>query len=359
MSDKDSYRQSIIGVRMEVIALACLLKRQRGELADDTASPSNNIHAVIDTHHRAGHIHTVDPDIDNDNEVLSENVPLGRFLDRLAFVLAGGETGKHVTETAYVTVKQDKEEDIPKIYVTKNKSAYKYQSHANKMQKWLRNVATKTATEAEKIPSTRQSIIDKAREIRLQKRSKNELEQPRPQPLTSLYLLGLYRASFETFQTFASKHSPFRDLRIECVPDTNGLGDQILWPEILETMKLFRPNHQFQLKERTWEGKVHAEIQMLNHLESLGENETPHLYIGCSKKACWMCHVMLQEYTLQSCTESIGRKLRMKHSSLQIFKRWDPPFFDSEDMRDEYLRCLTKMRDLMFIHGSRNPLRSV
>ncbi|ORY12098.1 hypothetical protein BCR34DRAFT_564216 [Clohesyomyces aquaticus] len=130
--------------------------------------------------------------------------------------------------------------------------------------------------------------------------------------------LGQYVADYKVFRKIAAEDrwGSFKDLEVEylekpAAPNTrydtrivkNGLNS-------VEWRNIKAPNANERLKRFLRDGRCHAEIQILYHLEhQLSKEEVPHLYIGCSKRACYMCQHFLSNYKSESDpTRAYGRR---------------------------------------------------
>jgi hypothetical protein len=186
-------------------------------------------------------------------------------------------------------------------------------------------------------------ILELAWHIRKKVRGSQNPRVKRPGQLTYIYFLGLFKAAFQTLESYVQSHSNFRYLEIVCVKDSTiqRRGFTLSWADLQLTMdELCTNKFQAPDSELQWVGKCHAEIQMLKHLENIPSNETPIPYIGCSKKPCWMCHNLLAEYRLQTCPKLIGKQLSMKDSSFRVFGKWDTRVFRTGVAEREYLNSV-------------------
>jgi hypothetical protein len=100
-------------------------------------------------------------------------------------------------------------------------------------------------------------------------------------------------------------------------------------------LPLTKPNVKFDTA-------CHAEMQLLYFLEHfLPSNEYPDLYLGCSKKACWLCQKVLNNYQ-----SKFQRAYAMRGSHGQVYPGWNSgkmPCDDGSPLSD----CLLKVKEIM------------
>jgi hypothetical protein len=160
--------------------------------------------------------------------------------------------------------------------------------------------------------------------------------------------LGNYGAAFENFEAIASMEELFfKNLEIVCVelpPKTNqtmySLKD---FRNIIGLLKLPNPEEMWDTGREFLKGKCHAEVQLLAHLEKLAQKDEcfkVHAYMGCSKKACWLCHQLLLLFQVKDIL------MNHKDSHFKVFPGWGMGIFE-ESQESELWSCVEKMENVI------------
>jgi hypothetical protein len=78
---------------------------------------------------------------------------------------------------------------------------------------------------------------------------------------------------------------------------------------------------EFIRQERSTKTRVHAELLLINHFERTGCNflDTHEKYIGCSKPACYLCHMYIAQHPSRYVVPACHNKLYLVWRSPDVF----------------------------------------
>ncbi|KAK0709374.1 hypothetical protein B0T26DRAFT_721313 [Lasiosphaeria miniovina] len=125
--------------------------------------------------------------------------------------------------------------------------------------------------------------------------------------MNSVHFLGRLRSAYEAFKEAAIVfRTSFAKLNIVCIeaPPARLLSKSLVSKRVEALAREHEIPQPTKDELQKSLGKAselstpcHAEMQLLIHLEcSLGPSAKPFPYLGCSKKACWLCHELLSRY---------------------------------------------------------------
>ncbi|KAF1943423.1 hypothetical protein EJ02DRAFT_421270 [Clathrospora elynae] len=136
--------------------------------------------------------------------------------------------------------------------------------------------------------TTRRSIVEAAEKVR-KLLPRDQLTQEDEKTRSTIRLLGVYPAAYETFRRTAQQDPSFKDIGIEFVEHTShGQFEARGIKSLMEAIngQFCKPVTKPRCRENDpCRTDCHAEIQLIYHLEYDVKHESPHMYIGCSKKA--------------------------------------------------------------------------
>jgi hypothetical protein len=192
----------------------------------------------------------------------------------------------------------------------------------------LQNLCSAYPTEIHK-HDARCTILACAESLR-KKLRRDELIIYQERIRTTVCLLSVYPAAYRTFRDVALEDDTFQLLEIQLVSHShpekhktrrvkslmNDINDMC---RSTDTGALPVPHPKCNTR-RSFLTASHAETQLVYRLEHVIDHkfETPHMYIGCSKKACWLCYHFLTNYT-----SKYGKAYLTRGSHGQVYTNWD------------------------------------
>jgi hypothetical protein len=125
------------------------------------------------------------------------------------------------------------------------------------------------------------------------------LTEDQRQDRKSISYVGRLQAAHRTIRREARADPSFKDLGLQPVNHKRYKS----FPSLIIKQLMDQLNAECGMplpapvcRRRSFRTVCHAEMQLVYHLEHKIENETPHFNIGCSKKACFLCHMFLTRY---------------------------------------------------------------
>lgn len=191
------------------------------------------------------------------------------------------------------------------------------------------------------------SAISYTAQMLSRKMRKNDLTTDQKDLEAKLQYLDMLPVAFRTLRETARQDSSFKDIEIECVDHSHTLKlssqeeVKVLMDEIKDGEELPGPKPSCRPKD-PFKTVCHAEIQLLYRLEYISnEGDSPDLYFGCNKRACWLCQKFLTHYQSKH-----GQPYRTLGSHGQVYTNWNTSTMVVDEGSKAHM-CLVKVHEAM------------
>jgi hypothetical protein len=154
----------------------------------------------------------------------------------------------------------------------------------------------------------------------------------------------VFYVAYRTFRDTAQSDPTFQDLKIKFV-DHSAKDPRYMPARVKATMHDVnnRLGHPVSHPEcRAFQGiKIccHAEIQLLYHMEYIMQTDTPYMYIGGSKRACFLCQQFGTNYH-----SKFNEPYHTRGSHGQVYLPWNTTLFPIHEGSPAH-DCLKKVQD--------------
>ncbi|KAJ5055962.1 hypothetical protein J3E74DRAFT_421759 [Bipolaris maydis] len=188
-----------------------------------------------------------------------------------------------------------------------------------------------TYSNSPSIPTLRETV-DLAYELR--GADSHQLKKPSfTKVFRAVLMLSQLHATYKCFKTTALSFPKFRSLKCKPVdsPHKVGIEASKFYEQVQSLAKkirrkqLAKGRHIQRYQGASWL-RVHAEMQSLVRLESeLKWQQMVHGYIGTSKKPCFLCNDLLQNYVRLSMDSKRTPAFRARKSHGKVYPLWTLP----------------------------------